>query len=228
MILPKSIEESYLNIHTFENFYKFITKNNLSYPLMLKFTGDKKKYEHLIINIVCEEGLKNFVEYFKDYTSKDNKEKIKIVIQQFVNHGGYVIKLYRINEESYFFYRPSFPDSKLENINKFEEYKRGFLELSTSELVTKNYKEFWKKVNGINDNYKNNVDEKFLSEIGESFEKFSGDSLVGLDFILDIEKGIYYLIDVNQFPGYKELFNEFGQILEKHIILGINKIIKKN
>ena len=227
MILPKSFEESYLNINTFEKFQEYIKKNNLSYPLMLKFTGDKPKYDHLIINIICEEGLKNFVEYFKEYSFKDNKDKIKIVIQQFVNHGGYVIKLYRINDKSYFYYRPSFPDSKLENINKFEEYKRGFLELSTSELVSKNYKEFWKKVNGVNDNYKNNVDEKFLSDIGKNFENFSGDSLVGLDFILDMEKRIYYLIDVNQFPGYKELSNEFGQILLEHVILGINKIRKK-
>ena len=221
VVLPKSIEEPYLNIETFEKFNEFINKNNLKYPLMLKFTGDRKKYEHLIINIVCEEGLKNFVEYFKEYTCDDNKEKIKIVIQQFVNHGGYVIKLYRINNKSYFYYRPSFPDSKKEFINKYEEYKRSFLELSTSELVTNEYKEFWKKVNGVNDNYKDNVDEQFLSEVGENFEKYSGDSLVGLDFLLDINKGIYYLIDINQFPGYKELFNDFHDILEEHIIRGI-------
>ena len=224
VVLPKSIEEPYLNIQTFEKFNEFINKNNLKYPLMLKFTGDRKKYEHLIINIVCEEGLKNFVEYFKEYTCDDNKEKIKIVIQQFVNHGGYVIKLYRINNKSYFYYRPSFPDSKREFINKYEEYNRSFLELSTSELVTNEYKEFWKKVNGVNDNYKDNVDEQFLSEVGENFEKYSGDSLVGLDFLLDINKGIYYLIDINQFPGYKELFNDFHDILEEHIIRGINKL----
>ena len=227
VLLPKSIEEKYLNIDTFERFNKFIKKNNITYPIMLKFTGDKKKYEHLIINIVCEEGLKNFVEYFKDYTNKDNKEKIKIVVQQFVNHGGYVIKLYRINNKSYFYYRPSFPDSKKEFIEKYEEYKRSFLELSTSELVTNQYKEFWKKVNGVNDKYKDNVDEKFLSEVGEKFEKYSGDTLVGLDFLLDIEKGMYYLIDVNQFPGYKELYNDFHDILEKHITLGINLIGNK-
>ena len=228
VVLPQSIEESYLNIDTYEKFNNFISKNNMKYPLMLKFTGDKKKYEHLIINIVCEEGLKNFVTYFKEYTSEDKREKIKIVIQQFVNHGGYVIKLYRIKQKCYFYYRPSFPDSKKEYINKFEEYKRSFLELTTSYLVTKEYKKFWEKVNGVNDNYKKNVDEEFLTKVGESFENYSGDSLVGLDFVLDIEKGIYYLIDVNQFPGYKELYSEMGEIISEHIILGINKIKEKN
>ena len=226
--LPQSIEESYLNIDTYEKFNNFISKNNMKYPLMLKFTGDKKKYEHLIINIICEEGLKNFMTYFKEYTSEDKREKIKIVIQQFVNHGGYVIKLYRIKQKCYFYYRPSFPDSKKEYINKFEEYKRSFLELTTPYLVTKEYKKFWEKVNGVNGNYKNNVDEKFLTKVGESFENYSGDSLVGLDFVLDIEKGIYYLIDVNQFPGYKELYSEMGEIISEHIILGINKIKEKN
>ena len=228
VVLPQSIEESYLNIDTYEKFNNYISKNNMRFPLMLKFTGDKKKYEHLIINIVCEEGLKNFVTYFKEYTSEDKREKIKIVIQQFVNHGGYVIKLYRIKQKCFFYYRPSFPDSKKEYINKFEEYKRSFLELTTSYLVTKEYKKFWEKVNGVNEIYKNNVDEEFLTKVGESFENFSGDSLVGLDFVLDIEKGIYYLIDVNQFPGYKELYSEMGEIISEHLILGINKIKEKN
>ena len=227
ILLPKSIEEPYLIIDTYEKFRDLIKNKNFEYPLMLKFSGDKKQYEHLIINVVCEEGLKNFIQYFKEYTSKDNKEKIKIVIQQFINHGGYVIKLYRIKDKSYFYYRPSFPDSKIEYINKFEEYKRSFLELSTSELVTEKYKKFWEKVNGVNNNYKNNVDENYLSKIGECFEKFSGDSLVGLDFVLDIKNGIYYLIDINQFPGYKELYNDFSEIIAEHIILGINKINKK-
>ena len=227
ILLPKSIEEPYLNIETFEKFKEFLIKNNLQYPLMFKFSGDKKKYDHLIINIVCEEGLKNFVEYFKTYSSEDNKEKIKIVIQHFINHGGYVIKLYRINGKSYFYYRPSFPDSKKEYINKFEEYKRSFLELTTPELVTKKYKEFWEKVNGVNNDYKKLVDENFLSSVGEGFETFSGDSLVGLDFVYDIEKGIYYLIDVNQFPGYKELYNEMGELISEHMILGIKKIGEK-
>ena len=67
-----------------------------------------------------------------------------------------------------------------------------------------------------------------MTKVGESFENYSGDSLVGLDFVLDIEKGIYYLIDVNQFPGYKELYSEMGEIISEHIILGINKIKEKN
>ena len=50
--------------------------------------------------------------------------------------------------------------------------------------------------------------------------------MFGLDFILDIEKGIYYLIDANGLPGYKELHDDMGEILTNHIIMGINKVKK--
>ena len=225
IFLPKSKEENYINIDTYEKFIKFMNQNDISFPLMLKFSGETTKYDHLIINIACDIGLKNFINYFKEYTKKVNKEKIKIVVQQFINHGGYIIKLYRIANKSYFFYRPSFPDSKIEFINKYEEYKRGFLELTTNYLVSNEYKTFWQKVNGINLNYKNNADEKLLSKIGEKFEQFSGDSLIGLDFLLDIENlgnKKYYLIDVNQFPGYKELNKDMGDIINEHVLYYIN------
>ena len=188
---------------------------------MLKFSGETQKYDHLIINIICDTGLMNFINYFKEYTKNDKRDMIKIVVQKFINHGGYIIKLYRIANKSYFFYRPSFPDAKVEFINKFDEYKRGFLELTTNFLVSKEYKTFWQKVNGINNNYKQNVDENILSNIGEKFEKYSGDSLIGLDFLLDIENKknkFYYLIDVNQFPGYKELYKDMGEIFQEHIL----------
>ena len=225
IFLPKSKEELYNKIDTFEKFNEFMNANELKFPLMLKFSGEKEKYDHLIINIVCESGLKNFIDYFREYTKQDSKEKIKIVLQQFINHGGYIIKLYRIANKSYFFYRPSFPDSKIEFINKFHEYKRGFLELTTNKLVSKEYKSFWEIVNGINDDYNKNVDENLLSKIGEKFEQFSGDTLNGLDFLLDMENfedKKYYLIDVNQFPGYKELNKDMGEILQEHLLYYLN------
>ena len=221
IFLPKSKEEYYINIDTFDKFKKIMNENKLNFPLMLKFSGDTEKYDHLIINILCDSGLVNFIEFFEEYTKKDKKEKIKIVLQQFINHGGYIIKLYRIANKSYFFYRPSFPDAKIEFIEKYQEYKRGFLELSTNKLVSQEYKTFWEKVNGINEQYNINVDENILSKIGEKFETFSGDSLFGLDFLLDMEDlkiKKYYLIDINQFPGYKELNKDMGDILKNHIL----------
>ena len=100
IFLPKSKEEYYINIDTFDKFKKIMNENKLNFPLMLKFSGDTEKYDHLIINILCDSGLVNFIEFFEEYTKKDKKEKIKIVLQQFINHGGYIIKLYRIANKS--------------------------------------------------------------------------------------------------------------------------------
>ena len=222
MQFPKTIEEVYLNIDTYDKFNDVIIKNNFKYPLILKFSGDDIKYDHLIINIIYEDGLKNFIEFFKEYTSKSNKAKIKIVIQQFVNHHGYIIKLYRIQKRSYFYYRPSFPDSKIEYIKKYEEYKKGFLQLTNAGFVSPQYRQFWEKVNGINNDYKNYVDENFLSKVVNSWEEYCGDTLFGLDFLFDKENGIYYLIDANGLPGYKELYNEMNEILSNHIVMWIN------
>ena len=223
MKFPNTVEESYINIDTYQKFNDVIIKYNIKYPLILKFSGDNIKYDHLIINIICKDGLINFIEFFKDYTSKSNKEKIKIVIQQFVNHQGYVIKLYRIQQKSYFYYRPSFPDCKIEYMNKFEEYKKGFLQLTNAGLVSEQYRKFWEKVNGINNNYKNYVDENYLSTVVNSWEEYCGDTLFGLDFILDMENRVYYLIDANGLPGYKELYNEMNNILSNHIDIWIKK-----
>ena len=83
IFLPKSKEEYYTNIDTYEKFKKFMTIYNLSFPLMLKFSGETQKYDHLIINIICDTGLMNFINYFKEYTKNDKRDMIKIVVQYY-------------------------------------------------------------------------------------------------------------------------------------------------
>ena len=48
ILLPKSKEEDYKNIDTYEKFIKFMNENNIAFPLMLKFSGETIKYDHLI------------------------------------------------------------------------------------------------------------------------------------------------------------------------------------
>ena len=227
MKFPKTIEELYLDVDTYDKFNDAIIKNDFKYPLILKFSGDDIKYDHLIINIICEDGLKKFIDYFKEYTSKSDKSKIKIVIQQFVNHHGYVIKLYRIQKKSFFYYRPSIPDSKLGYMEKYQEYKKGFLQLTNAGLVSPQYRQFWENFIDRNNDYKNYVDENYLSEVANSWEQYCGDTLFGVDFILDVENGIYYFIDANGLPGYKELYSQMNELLSNHIVIWIKQKNKK-
>ena len=82
------------------------------------------------------------------------------------------------------------------------------------------------RLNGENNCFKDFVNERFVGEIAAKYAEVSGDSLVGLDFIMDVTKGIYYLIDINPFPAYSELYNDMNQIFTEHFTMGINA--KKN
>ena len=219
ILIPKSFSVHYKDVYEYEQFKSFMDKNELKFPLMLKFEGPTKNYNHLMINIITDEGLKNYIEYMKNY-SKGKENEITQIIQTFINHGGYVIKMYRINKKNYFFYRPSFPDVSPDLVNEFEEYKRGFFETSTSVLTKDEFKNFWEKV-GRKKDVKQEIGEKgenFLSIVSDKFEDIVKDTLFGLDFIYDYEKKVYYLIDMNQFPGYKELIPVMNNIISEHII----------
>ena len=219
ILIPKSFSVHYKDVYEYEQFKSFMDKNEIKLPLMLKFEGPTKNYNHLMINIITDEGLKNYIEYMKNY-SKGKENQITQIIQTFINHGGYVIKMYRINKKNYFFYRPSFPDVSPDLVNEFEEYKRGFFETSTSVLTKDEFKNFWEKV-GRKKDVKQEIGEKgenFLSIVSDKFEDIVKDTLFGLDFIYDYEKKVYYLIDMNQFPGYKELIPVMNNIISEHII----------
>ena len=227
ILIPKSFSLHYKDVYEYEQFKSFMDKNEIKLPLMLKFEGPTKNYNHLMINIITDEGLKNYIEYMKNY-SKGKENQITQIIQSFINHGGYVIKMYRINKKNYFFYRPSFPDVSPDLVNEFEEYKRGFFETSTSVLTKDEFKNFWEKV-GRKKDVKQEIGEKgenFLSIVSDKFEDKVKDTLFGLDFIYDYEKKVYYLIDMNQFPGYKELIPVMNNIISEHIINYYNSVFK--
>ena len=227
LILPTTYEVSYPNIDTYSKINSFLSRNNLEYPIMLKFDGPDPRYDHLQANIINDKGLKNFISYFRGFVGNDDKQKIKVIVQQFIQHGGYLIKLYRIKRTNYIYYRPSLPDIKEDMMNKCQEYKKGFFKFETKDMGTQKFKDFWKRINGENNTFKDNVNERFLGKVAAQYSDTYGDSLVGLDFIMDVKKGIYYLIDINPFPAYSELYNEMNQVFAEHFKIGINEARKK-
>ena len=227
LIFPTTYEVPYTSIDTYNKFNQYLSRNGLKYPLMLKFDGPVTKYDHLQINLICDKGLKNFISYFKQFSANDDKTKIKIIVQEFIQHGGYLIKLYRIKKTNYIYYRPSLPDIQEDMMTKCPEYQKGYFKFETKDMGTPAFKDFWKKINGENNNFKDFVNERFLGNVAAQYEDDSGDSLVGLDFIMDVKKGIYYLIDINPFPAYSELYNEMNQVFSDHFNIEINDSRKK-
>jgi len=68
---------------------------------------------------------------------------VDLVIQTYVNHGGYVIKIYFANNRGYSYFRPSLPDVCDELLQKFEEYKLGYYRIATDELLSHDFVTFW-------------------------------------------------------------------------------------
>ena len=112
-------------------------------------------------------------------------------------------------------------------MTKCPEYQKGYFKFETKDMGTQAFKDFWKSINGENNNFQNLVNERFLGDVAARYEDASGDSLVGLDFIMDMKKKIYYLIDINPFPAYSELYNEMNEVFAEHFSIGINEAKKK-
>jgi hypothetical protein len=73
-----------------------------------------------------------------------------MVVQRYVNHGGYVMKVYRVSNSALVYPRPSLPDASEDLITTYEEYKNGFYKLSTSDLLSPEYINFWYIIKLIN------------------------------------------------------------------------------
>ena len=224
LLFPITYEVPFIAIDSYKDFTSFLTRNNLRYPLMLKFDGPQTKYDHLQINLISEQGINNSLNYLREFIGDDDKNKIKVVIQEFIQHGGNLIKLYRIKNENFIYYRPSLPNIREEMTNTLEEYHKGFFCFETKEMGTQKFKEFWLKTNCDSINFEKIVNKEFLGKVAEKYSNVYGDSLVGLDFIMDTEKEIYYLIDINPFPAYSELYNDMNHIFEEHFVSGIKNI----
>ena len=142
-----------------------------------------------------------------------------MILQTYVNHGGKVFKVYHINNNSIIYLRNSLPDFTIDLVDKFEEFKLGFYYIHTPDLFGSNYELFLKKIQlkffEINNNNHHIID--YLKSITNIFEKFSRLTLFGLDFLFDSDNNTFYLVDANNFPGYKELYSEFNDIIIQHI-----------
>jgi inositol-1,3,4-trisphosphate 5/6-kinase/inositol-tetrakisphosphate 1-kinase len=155
---------------------------------------------------------------------KGKENKITIVAQEYVNHGGYFQKLYRVCAMGHIYLRPSLPDMDPGITKSLPEFNLGFYKILTDDLHSKDYLELWNKFPN-QQNMGDLIDKNYLNEISCLFENFTGMTLFGLDFLYNSKNKEYSLIDVNFFPGYKEI-NQFDQVLAKHVKIIQDKIRK--
>jgi hypothetical protein len=196
----------------------FMKKHNINLPIIVKFQSDNREVCHQMVLIISENGLKNINEFVKNF----DVDNTFCVIQKYANHGGQVMKLYRFNNGSRTYFRPSIADMFSNYEEKFEEFQRGYFKFRTEDLLSKNILELWKKFDSPV-NIETLVDQKYLNEVSSVFENFVEKTLFGLDFLYDYENKVYLVIDCNNFPGYKELEKVFWKDLTEHINFYLNK-----
>jgi hypothetical protein len=76
--LPKCYSVNLSEVLEVKQFKEFITANELQLPLIIKYTGPRKDFNHLMITICTEEGIKNYVEFMKTYAAGLEKSKFNI------------------------------------------------------------------------------------------------------------------------------------------------------
>ncbi len=183
-------------------------ENNLSYPLIIKHTGQEKFIKHLNSIVLNEKGYENYCNKFK--SEKDVKiENVGCLVQKFSNHGDHAIKMYRLNDTNYFDYRPSLLDV-IEGNEFTKTLPDCFWSFRTCELERGDFtKTTWKKyrkedfIKNLMENKENNSYKNFIEDLMCEVERFIKSYIFGLDLLFDYENKKFLVIDVNLIPGYK-------------------------
>ena len=203
-----------MDINKFKNAKELINtlqKNNIEFPIILKYTSNNPEFKHQISIILNENYLDNFI---NNYLNKilDEEYSTTVLIQHIVNHGGYVLKIYHMGNKNYIDYRSSLIDINEENKELVNDLFKngGYWNFKTIMLESDEYKNnIWSKYttkDGVEKNIINNKDlMDYIINITNLFEIYSHMGLFGIDII--IEKNKLYIIDANSLPGYKKGFD---------------------
>nr|DAD17824.1 TPA_asm: hypothetical protein HUJ06_019287 [Nelumbo nucifera] len=136
--------------------------------------------------------------------NRDGFSKLKppIVLQEFVNHGGVIFKVYVVGDYVKCVKRKSLPDVSEENLGSLEDS----LSFSQVSNLTTQYRN--------NDHYYENMHLEnaempplsFITDIARGLQRAMRLHLFNFDVIRDARVGNHYLvIDINYFPGYAKM-----------------------
>ena len=183
-----------------------LAKNNLRYPLIMKHImgASAGKEAHDMSIIFSENGLVDL--------------KKPCFLQQFHNHNGYMLKIYTVGEKYYICKRPSIRDLTAGSFasvhfNSSNISKRG--KSSPLHVYGSEQKPAFEVVNNDASLIERDVVVELLARLKLQFEF----TLLGIDIIVDKETGNYGIIDVNYFPGYDGVKDQFHADLVELLVL---------
>lgn len=161
------------------------TLSGLKFPIIAKpLVADGSAVSHSMSLVFNCEGLKSL--------------KPPLVLQEFVNHGGTIFKVYVVEDFVKCVKRKSLPDVPDEKIQSSSEGYMSFSQIS----------------NMSSENYDQNSDleqgdlppSRFIQDLANGLRELLGLRLFNFDVIRDSRAGNRYLvIDINYFPGYAKM-----------------------
>uniref|UniRef100_A0A7N0TZE5 Inositol-tetrakisphosphate 1-kinase n=1 Tax=Kalanchoe fedtschenkoi TaxID=63787 RepID=A0A7N0TZE5_KALFE len=130
------------------------------------------------------------------------KLKPPIVLQEFVNHGGVIFKVYVVGERVVCVKRKSLPDYSDEKLGSLQ----GSMSFSQISNLTAHVKDHEKYYESMDSEETEMPPQKFIEKIGRGLRKATHLNLFNFDVIRDVRVGNRYLvIDINYFPGYAKM-----------------------
>ncbi|GKU95777.1 hypothetical protein SLEP1_g9097 [Rubroshorea leprosula] len=131
-----------------------------------------------------------------------NKLKPPIVLQEFVNHGGVIFKVYVVGEYVKCVKRKSLPDVPEEKLANLEG-SLSFSQVSNLATHEKSDELYYKKMH-LEDTEL--PPQSFMTDIAKGLRQALKLNLFNFDVIRDTRFGNRYLIiDINYFPGYAKM-----------------------
>ncbi|PKU82709.1 inositol-tetrakisphosphate 1-kinase 1 isoform X1 [Dendrobium catenatum] len=129
------------------------------------------------------------------------KLKPPLVLQEFVNHGGVIFKVYVVGDYVTCVKRKSLPDVSLEKLDSAEG-SLSFSQVSNLTMQDRTQKEYYESMQ---------LDAEmpplsFLTGIARGLRRAMRLNLFNFDVIRDSKSGNhYFVIDINYFPGYAKM-----------------------
>ncbi|KAJ4728644.1 Inositol-tetrakisphosphate 1-kinase [Melia azedarach] len=163
----------------------------LKFPVIAKpLVADGSAKSHKMALVFNHEGL--------------NKLKPPIVLQEFVNHGGVIFKVYVVGDYVKCVKRKSLPDYSEEKLKGLEGGSMLFSQISNlSSTATAN-----NDVKTMELNDTEMPPQGFITDISRGLRKAVKLNLFNFDMIRDTRIGNgnrYLIVDINYFPGYAKM-----------------------
>ncbi|CAL9756400.1 unnamed protein product [Musa acuminata subsp. burmannicoides] len=160
----------------------------LRFPVIAKpLIADGSAKSHKMSLVFCRDSLR--------------KLKPPLVLQEFVNHGGVIFKVFVVGDYVQCVKRKSLPDVSQEELECSEG---SFTFSQVSNMTTQD---------PVGVDYYMNLDKaempplSFVTEIARGLRRLMGLHLFNFDMIRDLKAGgnHYLVIDINYFPGYAKM-----------------------